>query len=98
MLITITAPICPMASLAKPITSGKIVPPNRPIIIRPDISFCWLCLVNACEKQIGNTFELPKPIRAIATYNISCDCENAKMPIEASIRTTLVIKNDRSEI
>jgi len=97
--MTITAPICPIASLAKPITSGKMVPPNSPIIIRPDISFCWLFFVsNACEKQMGNTFELPKPISAIATYSKFCDCDIANMPIEIIINTTLAIKNERSEI
>ena len=40
--ITATAPAWPMASLAKPMNNGNTVPPNRPIIIRPEISFCLL--------------------------------------------------------
>lgn len=37
--MTATAPFCPTASLATPISNGKMVPPNRPMIIRPEISF-----------------------------------------------------------
>ena len=40
MAITATAPACPMASLQKPMTSGKMVPPKSPIIISPETSFC----------------------------------------------------------
>ena len=58
--MTATAPACPMASLANPIISGKIVPPNKPIIIKPDTSFCFCGMaVSACAKQIEKIFELP---------------------------------------
>lgn len=61
----------PIASLATPIASGNIVPPNKPIIISPLTSFFFCGIAsNACEKIIGKIFELPKPIRAIHTYII----------------------------
>ena len=53
MAMTMTAPACPMASLAKPISNGKTVPPKSPIIIRPDTSFCfWGMEVSAWAKQM----------------------------------------------
>ena len=55
-----TAPACPIASLAKPMSKGNMVPPKRPIIIRPLTSFCFSGIeVNACAKQIENMLELP---------------------------------------
>ena len=36
-----TAPACPILSLAKPISKGKMVPPKSPIIISPLTSFCF---------------------------------------------------------
>ena len=38
-VITATAPLCPTASLAKPIAIGNTVPPKSPIIIKPETSF-----------------------------------------------------------
>ena len=66
MVITKTAPIwANIISDTIPITSGNIVPPNNPIIINPDTSFCLLGLCsNAWEKIMENTFEFPKPINA----------------------------------
>ena len=58
--ITSTAPACPMASLAKPMKSGKIVPPKRPIIIKPDTSFCFSGIDSrAVAKHMEKTLELP---------------------------------------
>ena len=37
--MTAIAPFCPKASLANPIANGNTVPPNNPMIIRPDTSF-----------------------------------------------------------
>ena len=67
MAMTITAPACPMASLANPMSNGKIVPPKRPMIISPYTSFCFSGIeVSAWAKQMEKIFELPKPTRAIA--------------------------------
>ncbi len=58
--ITSTAPACPIASLMKPISSGKMVPPNSPIIIRPLTSFCFSGIDSkAVAKHMEKTFELP---------------------------------------
>ena len=58
--MTNTAPACPMASLAKPMKSGKMVPPKSPIIISPLTSFCLLGIDSrAVAKHMENTFELP---------------------------------------
>ena len=60
MAMTATAPACPMASLMTPITSGKMVPPNSPIIIRPETSFCLSGTEsNASENAIEKMFEWP---------------------------------------
>lgn len=65
-VITATAPFCPIASLATPIRSGKTVPPKSPMIIRPDTSFFLFGSASkACENTMENTFEFPKPIKAI---------------------------------
>ena len=58
--MTMTAPAWPMASLAKPMSNGKMVPPKRPMIIRPLTSFCFCGMaVRACAKQMEKMFELP---------------------------------------
>ena len=58
--MTMTAPACPIASLAKPIRSGKMVPPNNPMIIRPETSFCFCGIaVSACAKQMEKMFGKP---------------------------------------
>ena len=60
MAITSTAPICPMASLAKPMRSGKMVPPKRPMIMSPLTSFCFSGMaVRACAKHMEKTLLLP---------------------------------------
>ena len=70
-VITATAPLCPTASLAKPIAIGNTVPPKSPIIIKPETSFFFCGIAsNAWEKITGKLFELPKPIRAMQMYII----------------------------
>ena len=64
-----TAPICDcIQSDTIPMKSGKIVPPNKPMIIRPDTSFLrfgrWS---RAREKSMEKMFELPNPTKAIHT-------------------------------
>ena len=60
MAMTATAPACPIASLMKPITSGKMVPPKRPIIISPETSFCLSGTESsASENAIEKMLELP---------------------------------------
>ena len=67
--MTATAPLCPMASLATPISSGKTVPPKSPIIISPETSFFLSgTAVSACAKMMGNTLEFPNPMSAIHIY------------------------------
>lgn len=70
MVITATAPSwLPTKSLAKPIAKGKIVPPNKPIIIRPEISFFFSgMLLSACAKIIEKTLELPNSMSVMQTY------------------------------
>ena len=69
MVITVIAPVWPIASAANPMASGKIVPPKSPMIIRPETSFFSLgTLTRAREKITEKTFELPKPISAIPIY------------------------------
>ena len=60
MAMTATAPACPMVSLMKPMTSGKMVPPKSPMIIRPDTSFCLSGTESsASENAIEKMLELP---------------------------------------
>ena len=67
--MTATAPTCDyIQSDTIPMKSGKIVPPNKPMIIKPDTSFlrlgkCNNARVNSMEKM----FELPNPTKAIHT-------------------------------
>ena len=58
--MTATAPACPIASLQNPMISGKMVPPNRPMIISPDTSFCLSGTDSrTSENAIEKMFELP---------------------------------------
>ena len=62
------APTCPSASAAKPMAKGKTVPPKRPMIIRPEISFFSSGEESsACAKMMEKTLELPKPTKAMPT-------------------------------
>jgi hypothetical protein len=61
-----TAPVwlC-IASETIPISSGKMAPPDTPIIISPEISlFRDGRCINAWENMIEKIFEFPYPINA----------------------------------
>ena len=94
------APSCEaIASDRKPIKSGKIVPPNKPMIIRPDISFLrcgidWM----ACEKIMENTLELPNPISPIHIYITSLLWKMERPTIAANIIRTLIPKKTFADI
>ena len=68
---------------------GNMVPPNSPIIIRPDTSFflsgkdstAW---ENTSEKML----ELPKPTNAMAVYRTALLSPTARPNMERAIMTT----------
>ena len=97
--MTMTEPVCvAIASEAKPMQSGNKVPPNKPMIIKPETSFLLSGTVfKACAKIMENTLEFPKPIRAMQTYMaITSDTKNnPDMP--ATIISTLTMKKLRAE-
>ncbi len=65
--MTMTAPACPTASLAKPINNGNTVPPKSPMIIKPDTSFCLSGTDNrASENAMEKILEFPYPTNAMA--------------------------------
>ena len=79
--------------------NGKMVPPKRPMIIRPDTSFFSLGDdMRACEKITEKTLELPNPISPIPIYNAVSDSHTKSMPIATSIMTTLSPKKSRGEM
>ena len=98
-VITATAPLCPTASLAKPIAIGNTVPPKSPIIIKPETSFFFCGIAsNAWEKITGKMFELPKPIRAMQMYIIVFSWKTNNPTIAANIHNTLMPKKVRGAI
>ena len=94
MDITATAPIWPTLSLANPISIGNMVPPNKPIIIRPETSFLFSgSAKSAWENIIENTLEFPKPISAMQAYIMVLVWKTDSPIMAASKNRTLTRKN-----